>query len=140
MWRRQTRQANHLRSAAREGFTATVPRRQDLRRPSSSAAAGSGADAVLDAACGSCRQPSQSLAFTVSNGTRGCVRFWERNGSGGTLSGAGRSGYPARPDAADVRERRTGAGSPGCAQFASRGRDGAIIRLGHQSSLPSFRR
>jgi len=50
---------------------------------------------------------------TDGNGTIRHVRFWERNGSGGMLSAAVRSGHRAWLDAADVRERRTAVGLPG---------------------------
>src|SRR5262245_58883106 len=36
---------------------------------------------------------------------RSCVRFWERNGSGGTLSGGARSGHRTWLDSSDVQER-----------------------------------
>ena len=52
--------------------------------------------------------------LTVGNGTRGCVRFWEQNGSGGTLSSAVRGGHGAQLDVSDVQECRITADLPGC--------------------------
>lgn len=47
-------------------------------------------------------------------------RFWEQNGSGGTLPGTVRSGYRARPDPSDVQKRPMTAASPGCALSSHR--------------------
>ena len=55
---------------------------------------------------------------------RNRVRFWERNGSGGTLLAAVRSGQPTRLDAADVRERRAAAALLRSALSSHRGGQG----------------
>jgi len=61
---------------------------------------------------------------------RSCVRFWERNGSGGTLSSGARSGHRARLDSSDVQERRLTAALPGCALSSHRGGQGSCqLRL-----------
>src|SRR5690242_14985281 len=52
------------------------------------------------------------------------VRFWEQNGSGGTLSTAVRCGHRARLEAADVRERHAAVGSPSWALSSHRGGQG----------------
>jgi len=61
------------------------------------------------------------VAFAVCNGARSRVRFWEQDGSGGTLSAAARRGHRARPDVSDVQEFRMTAASLGCALSSHRG-------------------
>ena len=56
--------------------------------------------------------------------TRKRVRFWERNGSGGRLSGAVRSGHRAWLDSPDVRKRAAAAVLPGGALSSHRGSQG----------------
>jgi hypothetical protein len=53
--------------------------------------------------------------------TRSRVRFWERNGSGGRLSGAVTSGHRAWQDSPDVRKRAAAAVLPGGALSSHRG-------------------
>ena len=67
---------------------------------------------------------SPRIAFTVANSTRSHVRFWEQNGSGGTLPGAVRSGHRARPNPSDLLGRRTAAGLPPSALSSHRGGQG----------------
>ena len=56
--------------------------------------------------------------------TKGRVRFWEQNGSGGPLLGSVGSGDRARPDAADVQKRPITAALPSCALSSHRGGQG----------------
>ena len=58
------------------------------------------------------------------NGIRNGVRFWEQNGSGGTLLGAARRGHRAPLDVSDVRERRMTRALPGGALGSHRGGQG----------------
>src|SRR2546430_13723289 len=54
------------------------------------------------------RPAGYPLEFPVAVDTatqRSRVRFWEHDGSGGTLSGSVRSGHRARLDVSDVQER-----------------------------------
>ena len=55
---------------------------------------------------------------------RSCVRFWEQNGSGGTLPGAVRSGHCTGLYVSDVQERRIAVALPGCALSSHRGGQG----------------
>jgi PBP superfamily domain len=69
---------------------------------------------------------SASITAQSSPSIPGCsgVRFWERNGSGGALSGAVRSGHRAWPDLSDLQVRPATAALPGCALSSHRGGQG----------------
>jgi hypothetical protein len=76
------------------------------------------------------RQPHQTAALCrTAKGIRSRVRFWERNGSSGPLSGALRNRHRARLNASDVRKPRMTGALPGCA--LSSGRRGRRFKSGH---------
>ena len=64
------------------------------------------------------------LGLPDGKGIRSRVRFWERTGSGGTRSGAFRSGHRARLGAFDVQERPAAGASSDCALSSHRGGQG----------------
>jgi len=84
---------------------------------------------------GTCQQPHFAVrdvrhSRRMTRDTRERVRFWESNGSGGTLSGAVRSGHNARMEAPDVQECGATAALPACALSSHRGGQGSCqLRL-----------
>jgi len=108
-------------------------RNSGYARPRAGIAAGTAAQAATDRPWTATHGPAPRMPdgfrahFLSPHGKRirNRVRFWERNGSGGTLLAAVRSGQPTRLDAADVRERRAAAALLGSALSSHRGGRGS---------------
>jgi hypothetical protein len=107
-------------------------RNSGYARPRAGIAAGTAAQAATDRPWTATHSPAPRMPdgfrahFLSPHGKRirNRVRFWERNGSGGTLLAAVRSGQPTRLDAADVRERPAAVALQDCALSSHRGGQG----------------